>query len=425
MEEKRNAQKKKKKKHISFLGFLVIAFVLIIAANIVANYGASLETTIVRNGSEESLIEADGYIFRDQTLIYAPADGYLYCEVPENERVSKGEVVMHIYKNEVNLSASNELKKIEQEISKLSEGLRTADVFSSDSTKIEQTIAQRLRSVPKAGVRNDIKKVSEISTEVNSLIEKRRIISGEAQAMDRTQELANLKKQKQDLEAKYNIERTIIHSPITGAFTSRLDGAEEKLSLKALENINLDYLKQLDKLSINPKTRDNVSAGEPCGKIVNNFSWSIAAKVPESSAEGLSVGSALSIRFPDIGTDTISGTITKITPAENGKLVLVINSNKYVDMIYSISKAKVQLIKNSYGGFKIPAKSLRMKDGTMGVYVIRSNKARFVPVELLYSGKEWVIVDEILQSAEHPSVLKLYDELIVNGKDIFEGKVMR
>lgn len=425
MEEKRNAQKKKKKKHISFLGFLVLAFVLIIAINIVLNFGGALETTIVRSGSEESLIEADGYVFRDQTLIYAPTDGYLYCEVPEDERVSRGEVVMHIYKNEVNLSASNELKRIEKEISKLSEGLRTADVFSSDSTKIEQTIAQMLRTIPKAGARNDVEKIGEISAEVNSLIEKRRIISGEAQAVDRTQELANLKKQKQDLETKYNIERTILHAPTTGAFTSRIDGAEEKFSLKALENINLDYLKQLDKLSVNPKTRDKVVAGEPCGKIVNNFLWSIAAKVPDNAAEGLGVGSNLEIRFPDIGTDTVSGTVTKITPAENGKVVLVVNSNRYVDMIYSMSKAKVQLVKNSYGGFKIPAKSLRMKDGTMGVYVIRSNKARFVPVELLYSGKEWVIVDEILQSAEHPTVLKLYDELIVNGKDIFEGKVMR
>ena len=114
MEEKRNAQKKKKKKHISFLGFLVLAFVLIIAINIVLNFGGALETTIVRSGSEESLIEADGYVFRDQTLIYAPTDGYLYCEVPEDERVSRGEVVMHIYKNEVNLSASKKLANFQR-----------------------------------------------------------------------------------------------------------------------------------------------------------------------------------------------------------------------------------------------------------------------------------------------------------------------
>lgn len=415
----------KKKKHMGFLGFLVFAFVLIVAVNVMLSRGSGLETTIVRSGLEESIVKADGYIFRDQTLIYAPSDGYIYCEASEDERVGRGEVVMYIYKNQINLSASSELKKVEQQISEFSKGLRTADVFSSDPAKLEQTIAQSLRNVPKAGARNDMKRVGEICDEVNKLIEKRRIVLGEIQAVDRTQELEKLKAQKAELEEKYNIERTILHAPKTGAFTARIDGAEDKLSLKALEGINLDYIKQLDKLSMEAKSNEKVAAGEPAGKIVDNFSWSIAAVVPKASIEGLRVGTNLDVRFPDVGTEVISCTVSKITPEESGKVVLVVNTNKYVDMIYSMSRAKVEFVKASYGGFRIPAKSLRMTDGVMGVYVIRSNKARFIPVKLLYNGEAFVVVAEEVESAETPKVLKLYDELIVRGKDIYEGKVMR
>lgn len=425
MKNKENTPKKNRKKRFGFLGFLIFAFILVLVANVISSYSTGLETTIVRSGSEESSIKAEGYIFRDQTVIYAPASGYLYCEMPEDERVGRGEVVMYIYKNEINLSANSELKRVEQQISELSEGLRTADVFSSDTAKIEQTISQSLRTVPKAGARNNMERVSEIGDTVNELIEKRRIISGEIEPTDRSQELERLKKQKAELEQKYNIERTLIHAPKTGAFTSRIDGLEEKLSLAALENISCEYIKELSKLSADTTVRDKVAQGEPVGKIVDNFSWSVAATVQKKLVEGLQVGNQIGIRFSDIGIEPVLGIITKITPEENGKVVLVVNTNKYVESVYSISHTNIEFIKNSYDGFRIPAKSLRMVDGVMGVYVIRSNKARFIPVELLFNGKDWVVVAEQMESAETPKVLKLYDELIIGGKDIYEGKVMR
>ncbi len=424
--DKTTTKKNKGKKHKGgFVGFLVFTFVLVVAGNVIFSYGDRLETTIVRSGSEEDLISATGYIFRDQTVIKAPSDGYLYCEADEDERVGLGDAVMYIYKNEINLAANNELKEIDEKISELSEALRSSEVFSSDTAKIEQTIAQSLRKVPKLGAKGDMDSVTAIASSVNDLIEKRRIISGELAATDRDKEIADLKSQKTQLEQKYNIERTVVHAPVAGAFTSRIDGLEEKLSLSALDNINKDYFKELDKLYTDAKTSDKVAAGQPIGKIVNNFTWSIAARVSSEQAEGLKVGSALDIRFSDISVDTVSGVVSKITPEESGKVIIVVKSSKYIDMIYSMSRTKVEFVKRSYEGFRIPAKSLRMLDGEMGVYVIRSNKARFIPVELMYNGKDWVVVAEQTETAETPKVLKLYDELIIDGQDIYEGKVVR
>lgn len=423
--ETRKKNKKKKRRRGGFVGFLIIAFVLVIAVNLLLSNDSRLETTIVRQGSEEDLISADGYIFREQSVITAPADGYVYCEAAEDERVSAGEAVMYIYKTEINLSAMGELKAVEEKIKELSEGIRTSEVYSSDTAKIEQNIAQSLRGVSRLGAKGNMEKLAEISKTVNDLIEKRRIILGEIQPTDRNRELEELKKQKAELEQKYNIERTIIHSPKTGAFTSRVDGLEEKLSPAALEGISLDYIKELDKLSAEAKNVQKAASGQPVGKIVNNFAWSLAVVTQKDKIEGIAVGDSLQLRFPDVGIETVAGKVSRITPEQSGKVILIIDSNKYIDNIYSSSRVKAELIRNSYEGFRIPAKSLRMTDGEMGVYVIRSNKGRFVPVELLYNAGSWVVVREITESAEHPKVLKLYDELIISGKDIFEGKVVR
>ena len=426
MEEKRTPRKTgKKKKHIGCATVLFLALVALVAVNYTMSYGSRLDTTIVRSGTEEEHIAGEGYVFREQTVINAPGDGYLFCEAQEDERVSRGEAVMYIYKNQINVAATNELKEVEKQIAELSENMRTSEVFSSDTAKIEQTISQSLRRVPMLGAEDNIGGVEAISENVNELIEKRRIILGEKTEDDHAQKLNELKNQKVRLEQEYDIERTIIHAPATGAFTSRIDGLEEMLAPAALENINAAYMKELDKLSAQAKTSETVQAGEPIGKIVNNFSWNVAVQVPKRDAESLNAGDSIKIRFPDMGVETISAKITKITPEESGKVIVVANSNKYLETIYSTSRADVELIMDFYDGLRIPAKSIRMLDGTMGVYVIRSNKARFVPVEMLYSGKDWVVVREIMESDSNPKVLKLYDELIISGKNIYDGKVVR
>ncbi len=426
MKTNRKSSKRKTKKRGGFLTFLVVAFVLIVSVNSVLSYGDRMTTTIVRSGAEEDLIEAEGYIFREQTVINAPASGYLYCVMAEDERVSLGETVMHIYKNEINISANNELKALEEKIEKLSEAALTGDVFSNDTAKIEQTISQSLRRIPKLGHTGNLDGVAEIESTVNSLIEKRRIITGEIQPVDNNAEIKRLQAEKESVEKKYNIERTLVHAPTTGAFTARIDGLEDKLTLKAIEEITPEYLKELDKLPAEAKTAEYANSGEPIGKIVNNFSWSIAARVPAGEVEGLQTGSKLKLRFPDISVEPVEGTVTKITPEVSGKVILVVNSNKYVDMIYSSSRVNVEFIKSSYDGYRIPAKSLRMDGTTMGVYVIRNDKAKFLPVDLIYSGKDWVVVSEKAEdTADGNSPLKLYDELIVSAKNLYDGKVVR
>lgn len=422
MEKKEKISKRKKKKsNIGFFGVLAAAFIVIVAVNIALNSGNRLETTIVREGAEEVAVSTDGYIFREQTVINAPATGYLYCACDENARVSSGEVVMYVYKNEVNLAATGELKAIDDKIAKLSAGGYSADIFSNDAAKVEQTVAQSLAKIPSLAYSNDLEAISELGVTVNELIEKRRVISGEAESADTGEEIERLKAQRSELEAKYNIERTMVHSPTAGAFTARLDGYEEMLDASALEAVDKAYIEELDKLSAEPAAVDKAEKGEPIGKIVNNFDWWVAVCVSEEEADGLQSGSVLNMRFPDVSTGSVSATVSKASDNGDGTVLIVLSCSEYVESIYSISKAKVELIKECYNGFKIPAKSLRMTDGKMGVYVIKSGKARFIPVELLYNGKSWVVVSEASEEAS----LKLYDELIVSGENIYDGKVVR
>ncbi|MBR2452553.1 MAG: hypothetical protein IKB32_00685 [Clostridia bacterium] len=423
MRETREERRKNKKGKRSFIAFLIFAFALSIVVNVALSYGGRIETMLVRTGTEEEIIKSRGYIFKDQTVILSPAAGYVYCEVGEEQRVKIGETVMHIHKNQMDASAGSELESIEEKIHELSSDKIKDDVFSNDAAKIEQEILLALKDVPFLGFKNNIRKVSEIKEKVNSLIEGRRIIKGEAQPKDSIKELEELLARKAEIEKAYNIERTAVYAPKAGTFTSRTDGMEEFLSTKKLGEISVDYIKELDKKFEKPITLTKVKESDAVGKIVDNFSWSVAATVPFEQVEDMRVGDRIEFRLLDIGQDTISGTVSQIKQEEKGKAVLVVKSNRYVSNIYSTSRSEIEFIKHHYEGFKIPSESIRIIDGKTGVYIIKNDKARFVPVDILYNSKEWVVVAETLSSGD--TTLKLYDELIVNGKEIYNNKVVR
>lgn len=418
----RRERRERRKSRRGFITFLIGAFVLCVAVNVALSFNNRLETMIVRTGTEEESIATEGYLFREQTVIPAQTSGYLYCVTGEEQRVKIGETVAYIYKNEIDTSAMSELKAIEKDIAKFESGSLKKDIYSNDTAKIEQSIAEELSKVPTLGFQCRLGEIDTIKEEVNSLIEDRRIITGEAQPKDNSQKLRELKKKKTELEAEHNIERTIVHAPAAGAFTARIDGLEEMLDPKLLEEITPGYIKTLKNKSAETDAETHVENGWWIGKIVNNFIWSIAALVPAEMVEDMSVGDRIDVRFPDIDVRTVEGKVSKITSEEGGNVVIVVESNKYIDKIYSTSKVKVELIKHHYEGYKIPSKSIRIIDGRAGVYVIRNNKARFMPVDIIYNSKEWVIAAE---KTDEDSSIKLYDELIISGKDLYDNKVVR
>lgn len=414
--------KVKRKKH-SFSWIVGVFFAIVIVYVIVniAMTGGKIQTTIVQRGTEEKVIKSVGYIFRDSTVVTAPTAGYLLCEVAEDARVKEGETIVSVYKNEINYRANGEIRAIDEKIAQLSKNSLDRDMLGNDPVRIEQSISDILRSVHELSYNKDAESVAKIYDEVNILITKKRIILGEAVA-DQNTELAVLKEQKAQIEKNNDVDRTFVHAPITGAFTTVVDGMENQLSTARIAEVTPSYLAELDKLKTDNLVKNKVNEGDPVGKIVDNFSWSVALVVSEEDAKQMNVGDAVGIRFTAVGGEAVEGTVTRISNSENQKVAVVIQSNKYIDSVYSTSKTEVEIIRNSYKGFRIPAKSIRIINQEKGVYVIRNDVARFVPIETQYTGDDWVVVSERIDGKE---TIKLYDELIVNGKDLYDGKGVR
>ena len=60
-----------------------------------------------------------------------------------------------------------------------------------------------------------------------------------------------------------------------------------------------------------------------------------------------------------------------------------------------------------------------------GVYTVMGLEARFKPVEVLYTGENYVLLESAARSDQENLRLRPGDEVIITARDLFDGKVIR
>ena len=77
----------------------------------------------------------------------------------------------------------------------------------------------------------------------------------------------------------------------------------------------------------------------------------------------------------------------------------------------------------TYEGLKVPKEAVRVdEEGNLGVYVITGMYSEFKKIDVLYETEDYYIVDTDPTTTKS---LLVYDFIIVNGKGLANGKVIK
>ena len=79
------------------------------------------------------------------------------------------------------------------------------------------------------------------------------------------------------------------------------------------------------------------------------------------------------------------------------------------------------VVKKEYSGLKVPRSALRVVDSKRGVYVLTGMQVKFVEVNVLFTYGDYMICEK---QTSDSTVLRLYDEVIVKGKNLYDGKII-
>ena len=397
-----------------FIVFMVAIFSYFFFSFFVGVNGSDFETETVLYSKYSDYIRINGIALKNETVVSSDDTNMndLIYAVENGDRVPVDSVVATYNTNGVGNAGLADIVNINVKLKQLEASTDKAILFDSDGldSQIKTSIVSILSD-------RDNRSFSSLTKDFDSLqilFDKKDIaVNGEDYYVGMLNTYAE---KKENLLSQKNADEKAVKSKTSGYFCVSCDGYEN-ISPDGYLDITVDAYDSL--MAMSPEK----ISGNAVGKVQNISTWYFFTSIDTSDAAELTVGGTANIEidFPSSGKDIISFYVQDISNSVNGKSAVVFRCDTATSDTVALRKTDAKLMKKSYDGFKISNKALRIVDGQYGVYVLSAQRIVFKPVEILYSSNDFLIVKSP-SSTSKPLASK--DEVIVGGKDLYNGKIV-
>lgn len=416
-------QEKHKRKRVRARNMLILVFVFLYIPSLFHwIYGRNISTEIIRNGTIEDSVSAEGYIIRDSTIFKAPFDGRLIPDVGEGERVPANARIATIFKmSSVELLELLEKKNLDI-IRTQNEKARSLGFFSGDIKKIEDEIGKKVISLVSCDSMNSLAGIKKIRDDINDLVQKKAAIVGST--IDEDVYINTLKKEKEELEKQVKANTKQIATSLPGIVSYYVDEYEEILNPSAIKKLSPQFL---DKIAVDYREQDavyDVAVNKPFAKVINGIYYYIAIPLGAKEAELFNAGDEARIRIHDVSGETKAKIEYKSEKADD-RYVIVVKLDRFMSETSDLRKVNVDVVINLHEGLKVPLKSLLnidFKNRKAQIALVKSNCATIRDVVIKGWDDEFAIIENPEGNVKNS--VSLYDTYIINPENIEEGQII-
>lgn len=411
----------KSKVILSILSVLLVIFLIYQGYAVLYN---PITTEIVTVAEAVDGIDITGIIIRKEEVIYSEKSATMHYEINDNERVAANGIIANIYGDLAQSVAAAELENIENQINSIEEIHKYNDLNAVDLGTLNNKIYAAFNEIAAATATGKFSSIDIYREEMLTLMNRRKIATG--QEIDFSAHLTELKSKRDALAVTVGQPIDVLRAEKSGYFVSVTDGYESVLTPENLEEITPEFLENMK-----PKAQNEQNT---VGKLVSDYTWYIAAEVSINDSLNFKTGDKLTINTSLKSNPELSVTVHAINMSlDSDRAVIIFSCQEISGELSSMRSGNMTVVKKKYSGFAVSSKALRVvnrhveaADGTVtekavtGVYVVNGFTANFVPVNIIYTYDGKAICEKI----QGDSNLKLYDEIIVKGKNIYDGKII-
>lgn len=368
----------------------------------------------VQSAEQLQTVTLTGIIFRDEQVVYGQSGGGVIRLYANGEKVGKNAVVARVF--DTFRSQDYALTDIDRKISILTDSNR-----SSDNTvkNLDAKINRLYYTIRLKSEQGDYASVAEKSDELLVLLNRREILVN--QRLNFNDEISVLKARRDDLISSGSGLSTEVKTPVSGYFTSCVDGYERLFTAEAA--VGLSY-SELSELMNRPAEELSVTSdGYAVGKTARDAKWYLCAGTDRDTAYKLSEGKKYSISFPTASGSETEFTLLRILTENGGNgAVLVFGTDIQSRELGGARKQTVSLITEKTEGLRVPVSAVRTdEENQTGVFILKNNKVTFRKIEILTEKDGYCIVREYAPDEEgYSEMLHKYDSMIISGKGLKE-----
>ena len=399
------------------MGVLFAIVVIYTAYHLFSLFLSEDVSTIVSGVTTESVtVGGDGYVFRDETLLYAQNSGVVDYFVEDGEKVSSGQALGNVYGGDNGIEGRQMIAMLDEQIALL-EKCSGDSVSASDLSLLRQSandtyfiLTDMLASGEAGALDYQIEKMMTILSQISV------ITNGDATV---NESLSALRAERSNLLSG---EYEEVFSDRSGYFYSGFDGYEDRFSFSVAEQLDAEGFYSLVESLQSESEIDKKGA---YGKLASNSRWMLMLPLSSKDSEELTVGESYSVNFPENNNTTIPMTVErKEVYAGEDKVVVVLSTNRLPDNFAIERCMTAQIERSSVTGIYVPRASLAKVDGKYGVYVLRGSVVHFRRVDIVHQGDDYFLVAERNDKDGEYYYLGSNELIITDGSNLFDGRIL-
>ena len=385
--------------------FTVIVWILLAAIaayfvyNVASSLYAPLMTATVTQYEAGAGYYASGFVVRAEEVVTSEYDTtVLACA--EGAHVAANDVVATGYRSE-----DAKTRQIEQ--------LQYAWSAASsvyDQAALDSSIADSLSHLSQYLARRDMNSVSDLTPELKGLVLRR--TSDAADSASLQLRIDDLQAELATLESQAAGDTSDIRAGTAGTFSAAVDGYEYVLTPDRLMEMTVAQFQ-----SVEPDETD----ANAIGRLITSATWYYACVVPANELSGVEEGDRATLTFARDYYQPVSMRVARLSGNEAGSRLLILSSDRALQNVTLLRQQSAEIVFASYSGLRVPKSAVRVENGQTGVYILEGTLAKWKPITILHDTGESYVAALDTSSTDN---LWPGDELIINAKNLYDGKVV-
>ena len=394
--------------------FTVILWILLAAIaayfgyNVVSSLYAPLMTATVTPYEAGAGYYASGFVVREEELLYSQY-GTTVLNCAEGAHVAANDTVATGYRSEDAKTRQTRIDELSGQIEQLQYAWSAVSSVY-DQAALDADIAGDLAQLSRYLALRDMNSVSDLSPELKGLILRRTGSDSDSGSLQAR--ISTLQAELETLEAQSAGDTSAILAGKAGTFSAAVDGYESVLTPERLMEMTVAEFE-----SVQPDETD----ANAIGRLVTSATWYYACVVPASELSGVEEGNRATLTFARDYYQPVTMRVARLGGNEAGSRLLVLSSDRALQNVTLLRQQSAEIVFTSYSGLRVPKSAVRVENGQTGVYILEGTLAKWKLITILHDTGESYVVTLDTSSTNN---LWPGDELIINAKNLYDGKVV-
>ena len=337
--------------------------------------------------------------------------------IKDGMRVASGDAVARVCASDEDAANVSALLEAKESLARYQEISEQTELNALDMEKLNKTIDASFTELVRTSNSGDFSKLGRNIEELENKLASKQILKDGT--IDLTAKFNELNSKIQTLESK-SINTSDVLAPLSGYYISNLDGYENAMDYNKISDLTVSEAEKLFE-----KKPGDVSG--QMGKIVGSYKWYLVTVMDSKYSLLMSEGEKMKINMPYYGFKNVEVVVEKISTTQNDKVAVAFSCNMMNETYANMRTEDIELVFKEYTGYKINSSAIRREKDEKGkevdvVYILRGDIMNARVIDIIYDAGDYVIVSEESKATSGYRPIKRYDEVIVKGRNLSDGK---